>query len=413
MVTNFISVLAGAFTLAAGTDPLLAGDSADADFLHLLQMRVDLHSKDSFFFWSEPEPVKTPVVLADAGKSAAAAAAAPATTPQAGTAPAKRTQKDEAVTKALENELKDFISDVKSPAFIAHEAVQHVGQDCWEACDKKGGFCAWCGSGNACCRSGWALNPAECVGVSGYRTKKHECVGPTTGKVELINGNSSSQPAEAGAASSADAANTTANATVNGTAGADASNINSTLGFASAKAAANSTGRYGHKSNSSSRANKTVVHYHAGDAQHDWRPLPIGGMNAPLTGWGFSVVAGLKSLPEMSRFVRRLIESMHCRAVDDAEFRSVVPGVSENRTYEELVDELNTLCDSPAAEGTADASWLERKTGHVEESPVASSQDNALLSFAFPGNSSFGATQKNTSSIAVGMGGIANARWES
>lgn len=419
MVPQVISALAGALSLAAGfagADPPLTGDIVDADALHLLQTRAGLVSKHSFFFWSEPEtpgPTQIPVILADAGRGVTAAAASPASTP------AKRTQKDEAGTQSLENELKDFISNVKSPVFISHEAVQHAGQDCWEPCGKKGGSCAWCGSGNACCRSGWDKNPAECVGVSGYKTKKHECVGPAAGEVELIASNSSLQPAEAAASSAVEAVNATANATAaargNATAAANASATDLSSG------AHNSTGRHGHKHNASSMANRTGVHYHAGDAQHDWRSLPIGGLNAPLTSWGFSVVTSLRSGPEMSRFARRLIDSMHCRVVDEADFHSVIPGVSENWTYKKLVGELDTLCDaapsSPSSAGRKNSTdrsrLLDHESGHGEEAPAVLSSVNASFAFGpLPGNASLGAAQENSSSPVSGVGGVANATGE-
>lgn len=37
----------------------------------------------------------------------------------------------------------------------------HSREDCWKPCGGAGGFCSWCGEGNACCRRGFA-DPSEC-----------------------------------------------------------------------------------------------------------------------------------------------------------------------------------------------------------------------------------------------------------
>eukprot|EP00931_Biecheleriopsis_adriatica_P029353 TRINITY_DN1743_c0_g1_i1.p1 TRINITY_DN1743_c0_g1~~TRINITY_DN1743_c0_g1_i1.p1 ORF type:complete len:2698 (+),score=678.60 TRINITY_DN1743_c0_g1_i1:54-8147(+) len=58
--------------------------------------------------------------------------------------------------------------------------VDNIGADCWEPCDKKSGFCSFCGSGNACCRKDHADQPLECKGVTSFTTWHHECVIPST-----------------------------------------------------------------------------------------------------------------------------------------------------------------------------------------------------------------------------------------
>ncbi|CAE7914455.1 unnamed protein product, partial [Symbiodinium necroappetens] len=54
---------------------------------------------------------------------------------------------------------------------ISQLAVARV--DCWNPCDRKAGWCHWCGRGRACCRRG-ADDPAECRGFGG--SWRHECV---------------------------------------------------------------------------------------------------------------------------------------------------------------------------------------------------------------------------------------------
>jgi len=57
--------------------------------------------------------------------------------------------------------------------------MQRAGEDCWAHCSRAG-FCTWCGSGNACCRSGdLGGSPPECNGVLHSTTRHFECVIPT------------------------------------------------------------------------------------------------------------------------------------------------------------------------------------------------------------------------------------------
>lgn len=62
------------------------------------------------------------------------------------------------------------------------DIIEHEDEDCWWDCDKKSGFCGWCGAG-ACCRGNrwkhkaWREDtPPECIGVGGEKT--HACVAP-------------------------------------------------------------------------------------------------------------------------------------------------------------------------------------------------------------------------------------------
>lgn len=53
--------------------------------------------------------------------------------------------------------------------------VEHVGEDCWTQC--MSGFCDWCGTGHACCKSGWEADPPECADATGFVAMSfHECV---------------------------------------------------------------------------------------------------------------------------------------------------------------------------------------------------------------------------------------------
>ncbi|CAJ1354696.1 unnamed protein product [Effrenium voratum] len=56
--------------------------------------------------------------------------------------------------------------------------LERAGEDCWTACGKKSGLCAFCGIGNACCRKD-ELNPTkECRDIQTFHTWHHECVQP-------------------------------------------------------------------------------------------------------------------------------------------------------------------------------------------------------------------------------------------
>lgn len=56
----------------------------------------------------------------------------------------------------------------------------HTGEKCYESCGQRaGGYCAWCGVGNACCHRGWETNSsAECQGAQFLTVDAHECVAP-------------------------------------------------------------------------------------------------------------------------------------------------------------------------------------------------------------------------------------------
>mmetsp|Transcript_46314 Transcript_46314/g.86829 ORF Transcript_46314/g.86829 Transcript_46314/m.86829 type:complete len:1054 (-) Transcript_46314:48-3209(-) len=57
------------------------------------------------------------------------------------------------------------------------EAVMHAGEDCFDQCGSKGGFCSWCGGGNACCRQGFDQDPNECKRAKVFSPKvHHQCV---------------------------------------------------------------------------------------------------------------------------------------------------------------------------------------------------------------------------------------------
>ncbi|CAK9073775.1 Mono- and diacylglycerol lipase (MDGL), partial [Durusdinium trenchii] len=63
--------------------------------------------------------------------------------------------------------------EVPSPA--RHIPVQHEHEDCWIYCGKAGGFCDWCGAGNACCKAGYEFDPIECRGAKNASDQHHVC----------------------------------------------------------------------------------------------------------------------------------------------------------------------------------------------------------------------------------------------
>lgn len=55
--------------------------------------------------------------------------------------------------------------------------VKNAGKDCWAPCGLRGGYCSWCGAGNACCRAGWQGYPPECKRAISFATEStHTCV---------------------------------------------------------------------------------------------------------------------------------------------------------------------------------------------------------------------------------------------
>jgi len=59
------------------------------------------------------------------------------------------------------------------------ESLKHKGELCWDHCGQQGGYCAWCGVGNACCGVVDPSDPIECQGVQDFAGKTyHTCVAP-------------------------------------------------------------------------------------------------------------------------------------------------------------------------------------------------------------------------------------------
>lgn len=57
----------------------------------------------------------------------------------------------------------------------------HWGGDCWQACHRRSGECAWCGHGMACCKHWAPYDPPVCqqVPLENYGTVSHHtCVNP-------------------------------------------------------------------------------------------------------------------------------------------------------------------------------------------------------------------------------------------
>jgi hypothetical protein len=62
-------------------------------------------------------------------------------------------------------------------AYPVPSTVLHWGDDCWPQCG-QGGYCSFCGSGNACCRIS-VTYPEECNGITYYGSDQHHtCVEP-------------------------------------------------------------------------------------------------------------------------------------------------------------------------------------------------------------------------------------------
>eukprot|EP00929_Paragymnodinium_shiwhaense_P056033 TRINITY_DN28050_c0_g3_i4.p1 TRINITY_DN28050_c0_g3~~TRINITY_DN28050_c0_g3_i4.p1 ORF type:complete len:726 (+),score=140.06 TRINITY_DN28050_c0_g3_i4:64-2241(+) len=55
------------------------------------------------------------------------------------------------------------------------DRLSHTSEDCWEPCQQKAGYCAYCGSG-ACCRNGFEPSPAECRDAEYKDSSYHICV---------------------------------------------------------------------------------------------------------------------------------------------------------------------------------------------------------------------------------------------
>jgi len=60
--------------------------------------------------------------------------------------------------------------------FVDAEPLQNSGEDCWEECEQRGGYCDWCGAGNGCCRVAAKHDPPECKSANFGSFKHHHCV---------------------------------------------------------------------------------------------------------------------------------------------------------------------------------------------------------------------------------------------
>jgi len=71
--------------------------------------------------------------------------------------------------------LEEAKKPVRSPFQV--QAVTNTGKDCMSGGHCAPGYCNWCGSGNACCKSGRTYDPPECQEASGFSGASHyECV---------------------------------------------------------------------------------------------------------------------------------------------------------------------------------------------------------------------------------------------
>eukprot|EP00931_Biecheleriopsis_adriatica_P047494 TRINITY_DN27387_c0_g3_i1.p1 TRINITY_DN27387_c0_g3~~TRINITY_DN27387_c0_g3_i1.p1 ORF type:complete len:513 (+),score=65.62 TRINITY_DN27387_c0_g3_i1:49-1539(+) len=77
----------------------------------------------------------------------------------------------------LNNSERHQCVEVKDDTATAPAPLQNAGDDCWLFCGLAGGYCDWCGAGNACCRRGSEHDPLECRGTNGT-SDHHECVVP-------------------------------------------------------------------------------------------------------------------------------------------------------------------------------------------------------------------------------------------
>eukprot|EP00929_Paragymnodinium_shiwhaense_P019870 TRINITY_DN13415_c0_g1_i1.p1 TRINITY_DN13415_c0_g1~~TRINITY_DN13415_c0_g1_i1.p1 ORF type:complete len:431 (+),score=46.58 TRINITY_DN13415_c0_g1_i1:96-1388(+) len=68
-------------------------------------------------------------------------------------------------------------SGLKYPDQFYATEVLNAAKDCVDQCGGKGGFCSWCGEGNACCRLGLNKDPVECRRAVRFSSGvRHECV---------------------------------------------------------------------------------------------------------------------------------------------------------------------------------------------------------------------------------------------
>lgn len=213
--------------------------------------------------------------------------------------------------------------------------VQHAGEDCFDPCNKTGGYCSFCGKGNACCRKGWEKNPTECTSAMNYLTAKHECTAIATGAFAPLS--------EAGYAAVSMLKNDTQmERFVRRTAAAldiTVKNDLSLRGFVPFYSGSKSK-----KSYAVLTAELTKISSHP----NSW--LAPRGSTAPLNEAGYATVAALGSSLEMAQFVHRTTKAMKLSVKNEAKLRGMVPYYSGERTksnFSNLQAELHRVSAQP------------------------------------------------------------------
>lgn len=213
--------------------------------------------------------------------------------------------------------------------------LQHAGEDCFDPCNKTGGYCGFCGKGNACCRKGWEKNPSECTSAMNYLTAKHECTAIATGAFAPLS--------EAGYAAVSMLQNDTQmERFVRRTAAALDITVKSDLslrGFVPFYSGSKSK-----KSYAVLTAELTKISSHP----NSW--LAPRGSTAPLTEAGYATVAALGSSLEMAQFVHRTTKAMKLSVKNEAKLRGMVPYYSGERTksnFSNLQAELHRVSAQP------------------------------------------------------------------
>jgi len=213
--------------------------------------------------------------------------------------------------------------------------LQHAGEDCFDRCNKTGGYCSLCGKGNACCRKGWAKNPTECTSAMNYLTAKHECTVIATGAFAPLS--------ESGyAAVSLLKNDTQMERFIRRTAAALDITVKSDMSLRGLVPFY--SGSKSKRSYTALTAELTKISSHP----NSW--LSPRGSTAPLTEAGYTTVAALGSSLEMAQFVHRTAQSMKLSVKNEAQLRGMVPYYSGERTksnFTNLQAELRRVSAKP------------------------------------------------------------------
>jgi len=236
----------------------------------------------------------------------------------------------------LLDELREVAKSKSSWLIDRHEDLMHAGEECLSHC-REGGFCSWCGVGNACCKNG-GNNAEECrAAVTDFHTTDYECL-------QIATGASAPLDQRGYAAVVALKNNTMMLRFVRRTCEHLDMTIKSEMSLAGLVPWY--SGVQGKKSFNGLKAELTRVSV----LPNGW--LAPRGKTAPLNDQGYNFVAAIGSNLEMAAFARRVAKNLNLEVKEEKGLKGLAPYYSGDRSrhdFPTLAAELKHLSEKPGS----------------------------------------------------------------